>query len=163
MEQTTLSLHFMTILRFSFIFIPLFICYQAIRGFEVDILTPTDPSTASPLQPNHLIFHPILTAETHNFPTGVAPFSGAETGTGGRLRDVQATGRGAHTLAGICGYCVGNLHISDYEMPWEAEKPMELYSNTLATPCEIAIQASNGASDYGFTDLFFPCVTLLRK
>lgn len=36
-----------------------------------------------------LTLHPTLTAETHNFPTGVAPFSGAETGTGGRLRDVQ--------------------------------------------------------------------------
>ena len=34
-------------------------------------------------------------------------FIGAETGTGGRLRDVQATGRGAHTLAGISSYCVG--------------------------------------------------------
>ena len=35
---------------------------------------------------------------------GVAPFAGAETGTGGRLRDNQATGRGAHTLAGE-GHC----------------------------------------------------------
>ena len=32
---------------------------------------------------------------------GVAPFSGAETGTGGRLRDVMATGRGAHSCAGV--------------------------------------------------------------
>ena len=32
---------------------------------------------------------------------GVAPFAGAETGTGGRLRDVQATGRGANALGGI--------------------------------------------------------------
>jgi phosphoribosylformylglycinamidine synthase len=37
------------------------------------------------------VFHPTLTAETHNFPTGIAPFPGAETGTGGRLRDVQGT------------------------------------------------------------------------
>ena len=29
-----------------------------------------------------LTLHPLLTAETHNFPTGVAPFPGAETGTG---------------------------------------------------------------------------------
>jgi len=32
------------------------------------------------------------------FPTGVAPFPGAETGTGGRIRDVQATGREAWSL-----------------------------------------------------------------
>ena len=63
--------------------------------------------------------HPILTAETHNFPCGVAPFPGAETGTGGRLRDVQATGRGAHSVAGISSYCVGNLNIPNYDLPWE--------------------------------------------
>lgn len=53
----------------------------------------------------------IFTAETHNMPTAVAPFSGATTGTGGRLRDVQAVGRGGHTVAGTAGYCVGNLNI----------------------------------------------------
>jgi len=42
---------------------------------------------------------------------GVAPFPGATTGTGGRIRDVQATGRGAHVIAGTAGYCFGNLHI----------------------------------------------------
>jgi len=120
--------------------------------------------------------------------SGVAPFAGAETGTGGRLRDVQATGRGAHTLAGttpscihtmciflrsklclplcsrcthqatlcsihltsppgICGYCVGALHMPDHPLPWEP-------SNTtnpahLASPLQILVEASNGASDYG--------------
>ncbi len=105
--------------------------------------------------PNRLIFHPILTAETHNFPSGVAPFPGAETGTGGRLRDVQATGRGAHTLAGVCGYCVGDLHIPNCPLPWEREKNPEQYSSTLATPLDIEIQASNGASDYGESTQFF--------
>ena len=42
---------------------------------------------------------------------GVAPFPGATTGAGGRIRDVQATGRGAHVIAGTAGYCFGNLHI----------------------------------------------------
>jgi len=41
----------------------------------------------------------------------VAPFPGATTGTGGRIRDVQATGRGAHVIAGTAGYSFGNLHI----------------------------------------------------
>ena len=63
--------------------------------------------------------HPLLTAETHNFPTGVAPFPGATTGTGGRLRDVQATGTGAHTVAGTAAYCVGNLNIPGHDLPWE--------------------------------------------
>lgn len=42
---------------------------------------------------------------------GVSPFSGATTGTGGRIRDVQSAGRGGHVIAGTAGYCFGNLHI----------------------------------------------------
>ena len=42
---------------------------------------------------------------------GVAPFPGATTGTGGRIRDNHATGIGAHVIAGSAGYCFGNLHI----------------------------------------------------
>ena len=41
----------------------------------------------------------------------MAPFPGATTGTGGRIRDVQAAGRGAHVIAGTAGYCFGNLRI----------------------------------------------------
>jgi phosphoribosylformylglycinamidine synthase len=81
------------------------------------------------------------------FTSGVAPFPGAETGTGGRLRDIQATGRGAYTLAGISSYCVGNLLIPSHPLPWEdATAP---YPSNLATPLQIQIDASNGASDYG--------------
>lgn len=120
---------------------------SAIYGFEVDTLTPQNPLHASPMQSNTLLLHPILTAETHNFPSGVAPFPGAETGTGGRLRDVQATGRGAHTLAGISAYCVGNLNIPGKPMPWEPVNAP--YPSNLALPLEIEVEASNGASDYG--------------
>jgi len=120
---------------------------SAIRGFEVPTLAPTDVSQASSMQPRTVTLHPILTAETHNFPTGVAPFAGAETGTGGRLRDVQATGRGANTVAGISAYCVGNLNIPGYTLPWEPAVP-EVAAN-LAKPLAIQIEASNGASDYG--------------
>lgn len=56
----------------------------------------------------------IFTAETHNMPTAVAPFSGATTGTGGRIRDVQGVGRGGYTVAGTAGYSVGNLLIPGY-------------------------------------------------
>lgn len=50
-------------------------------------------------------------AVVHLYYLGVAPFPGATTGTGGRIRDVQATGRGAHVIAGTAGYSFGNLHI----------------------------------------------------
>lgn len=51
------------------------------------------------------------TAETHNFPCGVAPFPGAETGAGGRIRDMSATGVGSLVIAGTAGYSVGNLYL----------------------------------------------------
>jgi phosphoribosylformylglycinamidine synthase len=75
----------------------------------VPSLAPAAPGRPSPFAVAPTLLHPILTAETHNFPCAVAPFPGAETGTGGRLRDVQATGRGAHTLAGVSAYCFGQL------------------------------------------------------
>ena len=44
-------------------------------------------------------------------PCGIAPYPGAETGTGGRIRDGHATGRGSLIGAATAAYCVGNLNI----------------------------------------------------
>ncbi len=96
---------------------------------------------------NKRVYHIIFTAETHNFPSGVAPFPGAETGTGGRIRDVHATGRGSLVVAGTAAYCVGNLQIPGYPLPWEHGS--FIYPGNLALPLQIEIEASNGASDYG--------------
>ena len=52
-----------------------------------------------------------LTVETHNFPCGIAPFPGAETGAGGRIRDGESTGKGSLVVAAVAGYATGNLHI----------------------------------------------------
>ncbi|XP_043820511.1 phosphoribosylformylglycinamidine synthase isoform X1 [Dromiciops gliroides] len=120
---------------------------SAIQGQEVQSLCPEDPSKPSRFQEQTGMRHVIFTAETHNFPTGVAPFSGATTGTGGRIRDVQCTGKGAHVVAGTAGYCFGNLHIPGYSLPWE--EPNFQYPRNFAHPLEVAIEASNGASDYG--------------
>lgn len=119
---------------------------SVIRGHEFMTLLPKRPGQPSPLELGKACYHPLLTAETHNFPTGVAPFPGAETGTGGRIRDVQATGRGGYVIAGTAGYCVGNLHIPDYPLDWEKESNRP---KSLAAPLTIEIEASNGASDYG--------------
>lgn len=120
---------------------------SAIRGFEVVTIRPGKGRTASRFEKTSVTYHIIFTAETHNFPSGVAPFPGAETGTGGRIRDVQATGRGALVIAGTAAYCVGNLRIPGYILPWEdATFP---YPSNLAGPLTIEVGASNGASDYG--------------
>ncbi len=119
---------------------------SAIAGYTITTLQPEKPGNPSPLIPVEVTFNPLLTAETHNFPTGVAPFPGAETGTGGRIRDVLGTGRGAFVMAGTAGYCVGNLHIPGYHLPWEEKLPVP---DNLANGLEIEISASDGASDYG--------------
>ncbi|XP_066960633.1 phosphoribosylformylglycinamidine synthase isoform X1 [Macrobrachium rosenbergii] len=119
---------------------------SGIKGWKTTALTVNNPSQASCFVQKTTTRHLIFTAETHNFPTGVAPFSGATTGTGGRIRDVQAVGRGGHVIAGTAGYCFGNLHIPGYLCPWEPEVS---YPPNFASSLEVAIEASNGASDYG--------------
>jgi len=84
-----------------------------------------------------------LKAETHNFPTTVAAFPGAATGTGGEIRDRMGGGRGSIPMAGTAVYMTsypryGLVRGNMSERKW-------LYQ----TPEEILIRASNGASDYG--------------
>ncbi|XP_064189678.1 phosphoribosylformylglycinamidine synthase isoform X2 [Anguilla rostrata] len=120
---------------------------SGIVGMEVECMYPSDPAQSSSYVTRRATRHVIFTAETHNFPTGVAPFSGATTGTGGRIRDVQSAGRGGHVIAGTAGYCFGNLHIPGYALPWE-EEGWE-YPPSFAPPLQVSIEASDGASDYG--------------
>lgn len=91
--------------------------------------------------------HPTLTAETHNHPTGVEPFDGSGTGVGGRLRDGQAVGRGGEPGVGGAGYCTADLCIPGYKLPWENDTALR--PAHLATPLEIMLRASDGASFYG--------------
>jgi phosphoribosylformylglycinamidine synthase len=120
---------------------------SAITGYDLTTILPETVGKPSPYREAKRRYHIIFTAETHNFPSGVAPFPGAETGTGGRIRDVQATGTGGLVVAGTAAYCVGNLRIPEYWLPWE--DTAYSYPNNLASPLRIAIEASNGASDYG--------------
>ncbi|XP_061744512.1 phosphoribosylformylglycinamidine synthase isoform X2 [Nerophis ophidion] len=122
---------------------------SGIKGLELEFIYPKDTSQASPYETRRSLRHVIFTAETHNFPTGVAPFSGATTGTGGRIRDVQSAGRGGHVIAGTAGYCFGNLHIPGYVLPWECDGDGWEYPTSFAPPLQVAIEASDGASDYG--------------
>ncbi|CAL1547204.1 unnamed protein product [Lymnaea stagnalis] len=120
---------------------------SAIKGFPVKAVVAENAIGPGKLAVKEKSRHIIFTAETHNFPTGVAPFPGATTGTGGRIRDVQATGRGAYVIAGTAGYSFGNLNIEGYNLPWENDD--DKYPSNFALPVMIAVEASNGASDYG--------------
>ena len=120
---------------------------SAIKGYDINTITPESFEKSSIFKTKKCRYHFIFTAETHNFPTGVSPFPGAETGGGGRIRDVQATGRGALVIAGTAGYAVGNLNIPDYKIA--GENTDFKYPEDKAHPLKIQIEASNGASDYG--------------
>ncbi|KAH8375088.1 hypothetical protein KR093_003699 [Drosophila rubida] len=120
---------------------------SAIKGFEHFALQPQQIGAPGIVELQKVQSDLIFTAETHNMPTAVAPFSGATTGTGGRLRDVQGVGRGGLPIAGTAGYCVGALNIPGYRQPYE---PLGLkYPSSFAKPLQVLIEASNGASDYG--------------
>jgi phosphoribosylformylglycinamidine synthase len=126
---------------------------SALRGFKHQTLLPALDGKARNvtgpvnLEPGEVDRDITLTVETHNHPCGIAPFPGAETGAGGRQRDGQSTGRGSLVVAGIAAYCVGNLQLPDYDLPWE-DKSFQ-YPPTMASPKQILIDSSNGASDYG--------------
>lgn len=119
---------------------------SAIKGFSHQILTASTHAVPGPLEVKPINSDLIFTAETHNMPTALSPFSGATTGTGGRIRDVQSIGRGGLPICGTVGYCVGMLNIPGYELPYE--KQLE-YPPSFSKPLKILIDASNGASDYG--------------
>ncbi len=120
---------------------------SAIEGYRIRTLLPRNPGEPGPMQAADVDYHILFTAETHNFPSGVAPFPGAETGAGGRIRDVHAAGRGSLVVAGTAAYCVGNLYVPGHDLPWEDRS--FAYPSNLASPLEIEIEASDGASDYG--------------
>ena len=63
------------------------------------------------------------------------------------MRDTHATGTGSMMGAGTAGYCVGNLRLDGATQPWEDTSAA--YPSSLASPQQILIDASNGASDYG--------------
>ncbi|XP_055380784.1 phosphoribosylformylglycinamidine synthase [Condylostylus longicornis] len=120
---------------------------SAIKGFRHKTLKTTSVIDPGPMELSEVDSDLIFTAETHNMPTAVSPFSGATTGTGGRIRDVEGIGRGGLCIAGTAGYCVGLLNIPGYNLPYENKNFS--YPPSFAKPLKIIIEASNGASDYG--------------
>ena len=71
---------------------------SAIRGYECQTLHPTSVDKAGPVRVGRQVVHPILTAETHNFPSAVAPFAGRSTSPTQHQRP-RARGGGCSTVA----------------------------------------------------------------
>lgn len=85
-------------------------------------------------------FHPgtslALKAETHNHPSAVEPFGGANTGVGGVIRDVLGTGH--RPIAATDVLCFG-----------PAETPPELVPDGALHPARIRGGVVDGVADYG--------------
>ena len=89
--------------------------------------------------------HLVAKVETHNHPTAISPFPGAGTGIGGEIRDEAAVGRGARSLAGLCGFSVSHLRLPELPQLWEGEP---LPAPALASPLDIMLQAPLGAAAF---------------
>jgi len=88
----------------------------------------------------------VMKVETHNHPTAIAPHPGAATGVGGEIRDEAATGRGAKSRAGLCGFTVSHLRIPEFPQPWEQP---ESKPASIASPLQIMIQGPIGSASFG--------------
>ncbi len=89
--------------------------------------------------------HVLIKVETHNHPTGISPWPGAATGSGGEIRDEGATGRGAKPKAGLTGFTVSDLHIPGAVQPWERGPAPR---SRMATPLEIMLEGPIGGAAF---------------
>ena len=88
----------------------------------------------------------LIKVETHNHPTAIEPFAGAATGSGGEIRDEAATGQGAMTKAGLCGFSVSHLRIPGQLQCWEEQSAGQ--PRRMATAFEIMQKGPIGAAAF---------------
>ena len=96
----------------------------------------------------------LMKVETHNHPTGIAPFPGAATGSGGEIRDEGAVGRGSKPKAGLCGFSVSNLRLPNAKEPWEVDHGR---SPRMATPLQIMLEGPIGTASFN-NEFGRPCL-----
>jgi len=87
----------------------------------------------------------LMKVETHNHPTGISPFPGAATGSGGEIRDEAATGRGGKPKAGLTGFSVSNLRIPGAIQPWETDHG---HPQSMATALQIMLEGPIGGASF---------------
>jgi len=109
-------------------------------------------------------------AETHNHPSAVEPFGGANTGVGGVIRDIL--GVSAKPIANTDILCFGNQNVSFDKLPEGVLHPRRIMSGVVAGVQDygnkIGIPTVNGAIlfDEGYTAnplVFCGCVGIAPK
>ena len=79
-----------------------------------------------------------IKVETHNRPSAIEPYGGANTGLGGVIRDVIGTGVGAKPIFNTDVFCFGDLHAEAKDLPPGTIHPRRLMRGVV-----------NGVRDYG--------------
>ncbi|MHC5067401.1 MAG: phosphoribosylformylglycinamidine synthase subunit PurL, partial [Planctomycetota bacterium] len=79
-----------------------------------------------------------LKVETHNHPSAIEPYGGANTGLGGVIRDILGTGLGAKPIFNTNVFCFGHIDADDAELPPGTIHPHHLMRRVVA-----------GVRDYG--------------
>jgi len=83
---------------------------------------------------NHVCFK----VETHNHPSAIEPYGGANTGIGGVIRDPLGTGLGARPIMNTDVFCFGPPDMPEQEVPRGALHPRRVMKGVVA-----------GVRDYG--------------
>ncbi len=83
-------------------------------------------------------FHLAFKVETHNHPSALEPYGGANTGLGGVIRDTLGTGLGAKPVASTDVFC-----FAPPDLPWEQVPPGALH------PKRVLQGVVAGVRDYG--------------
>ena len=79
-----------------------------------------------------------IKVETHNHPSAIEPYGGANTGLGGVIRDILGTGLGAKPIFNTNVFCFGDLEAKADELPPGTIHPRHLMKRVVA-----------GVRDYG--------------
>lgn len=80
-----------------------------------------------------------LKAETHNHPSAIEPYAGANTGLGGVIRDILGAGKGAKPIASLDVFCFG-----------APDTPMDkIKADDVIHPLGILRGVVRGVRDYG--------------
>ena len=80
-----------------------------------------------------------LKVETHNHPSAIEPYAGANTGLGGVIRDILGAGKGAKPIASCDIFCFGPPDID----------PGEIKADDVIHPLGIMRGVVRGVRDYG--------------
>ncbi len=80
-----------------------------------------------------------LKAETHNHPSAIEPYAGANTGIGGVIRDILGAGKGAKPIASLDVFCFGAPDTA----------PEKIQAEDVIHPLGILRGVVRGVRDYG--------------